>query len=197
MSYNPNTGLVYIPSIEMPGLFSDNHIDIQAWESPYWQFDPAVAFGDEKVPADAGTGALRAWDPLRQKLIWEVPLPGVWNPVTMTTAGNLLFQGRADGTVHEYDATSGKTLWQTDLCSGISAAPITYAVDGTQYVSILVSGGGAGSATAPGYMYRSEQGAPARFGGLWRPGSSHWWAIRNTGAARVYPRVPPLSWSRP
>jgi len=151
MSYNPNTGLVYIPSIEMPGLFSDNHIDIQAWKSPYWQFDPAVAFGEDRVGADAGTGALRAWDPLRQKLVWEVPLPGVWNPGTMTTAGNLLFQGRADGTFYAYDAKTGKPLWHTDLGSGISAPPITYSIDGKQYVSLLVGWGGAGSAT-PGFL---------------------------------------------
>ena len=151
MSYNPGTGLVYIPSIEMPGLFSDDHIDIQAWESPYWKFDPAVAFGEERVPADSGTGALRAWDPLRQKLVWEVPLPGVWNPGTVTTAGNLLFQGRADGTFYAYDATTGKVLWHTDLGSGISAPPITYKVAGRQYVSILVGWGGAGAAT-PGFL---------------------------------------------
>ena len=151
MSYNPNTGLVYIPSIEMPGLFSDNHIDIQAWKSPYWKFDPAIAFGDERIGGDAGTGALRAWDPLRQKLVWEVPLPGVWNPGTMTTAGNLLFQGRADGTFYAYEAKTGKVLWKTDLGSGISAPPITYSVDGRQYVSLLVGWGGAGAAT-PGFL---------------------------------------------
>ncbi len=151
MSYNPNTGLVYIPSIEMPGLFSDNHIDIQAWKSPYWKFDPAIAFGDERIGGDAGTGALRAWDPLRQKLVWEVPLPGVWNPGTMTTAGSLLFQGRADGTFYAYEAKTGKVLWKTDLGSGISAPPITYSVDGRQYVSLLVGWGGAGAAT-PGFL---------------------------------------------
>jgi len=151
MSYNPNTGLVYIPSIEMPGLYSDKHIDIQAWKSPFWKFDPANAFGGEKIPGDAGTGALRAWDPLRQKLIWEVPLPGVWNPGTMTTAGNLLFQGRADGTFYAYDAASGDVLWHVDLGSGISAPPITYSIDGKQYVSLLVGWGGVGAAT-PGFL---------------------------------------------
>ena len=160
MSYNRDTGLVYIPSIEMPGLFSDDHIDIQAWKSPYWKFDPAVKFGGDRVPADAGTGALRAWDPLRQKLIWEVPLPGVWNPGTMTTAGNLVFQGRADGTFYAYDAANGAVLWNTDLGAGISAPPITYSVDGKQYVSLLVGWGGAGAAT-PGFL-----------------GGQHGWAYR-------------------
>ena len=163
MSYNPQTGLVYLPIIEMPGLFSDTHIDIKAWESPFWNFDPGIAFGaDQFVPDDAGTGALRAWDPLRQQTVWEVPLPGVWNPGTVTTAGNLLFQGRADGTFYAYRADNGEVLWHTDLGSGVSAPPITYSIDGKQYVSILVGWGGAGAASfgfassQHGWAYRAH-----------------------------------------
>lgn len=151
MSYNQQTKLMYIPIIEMPGLFSDNHIDVQAWESPFWNFDAAVAFGEEHVPPDAGTGALRAWDPWRQEKVWEIPLPGVWNPGTVTTAGNLVFQGRADGTFYAYSADKGEVLWHTDLGLGVSAPPITYTVDGKQYISLLVGWGGAGSAT-PGFV---------------------------------------------
>jgi quinohemoprotein ethanol dehydrogenase len=160
MSYNPDTGLAYLPVIEMPGLFSDKHIDVQTWASPYWTFDPAVAFGDQFVPDDAGTGALRAWDPLRQQTVWEVPLPGVWNPGTLTTAGNLVFQGRADGKLVAYRADNGEVLWRTDLGTGISAPPVTYEVEGTQYVSLLVGWGGAGAAT-PGFV-----------------GAQHGWAYR-------------------
>ena len=160
MSYNPDTGLAYFAAIEMPGLFTDKHIDVQAWESPYFQFDPAIAFGADYVPDDAGTGALRAWDPLYQELKWEVPLPGVWNPGTLTTAGNLVFQGRADGTFWAYRADNGEVLWHTDLGLGVSAPPITYAVDGTQYVALLVGWGGAGAAT-PGFV-----------------GAQHGWAYR-------------------
>jgi quinohemoprotein ethanol dehydrogenase len=69
-------------------------------------------------------------------------LPGVWNAGTLTTAGNLVFQGRADGQLFAYRADDGSVLWTVDLGSGISAAPITYTVDGTQYVSILVGWGG-------------------------------------------------------
>lgn len=151
MSYNPNTGLAYIPIIEMPGMFSDKNVDIMHWESPYFKFDAAIEFGPDYVPDGIGTGALRAWDPLRQKLIWEVPLPGVWNPGTLTTAGNLVFQGRADGTFHAYTADTGETLWSSDLGVGISAPPITYNVDGVQYISLLTGWGGVGAAT-PGFM---------------------------------------------
>ncbi len=62
----------------------------------------------------------------------------------MTTAGNLVFQGKASGEFFAYDARNGKALWSVDLGSGISAPPITYAVDGKQYISLLVGWGGAG-----------------------------------------------------
>lgn len=64
----------------------------------------------------------------------------------MTSAGNLVFQGRADGNFVAYDATSGKELWRFHVGSGISAPPITYSVGGRQYVALLVGWGGAGAA---------------------------------------------------
>ena len=143
MSYNPMTKLVYIPVVEMPGTFKDQNIEIEAWKSPYFKFQVGVEFGDEIIPRNYGTGALRAWDPIHQKVVWEHPLPGVWNAGTMTTAGNLMFQGWADGTFHAHQASDGEPLWSIDLGHGISAPPVTYAIDGKQYVSILVGWGGA------------------------------------------------------
>ena len=67
----------------------------------------------------------------------------MWNAGTLTTAGNLVFQGRADGNLVAYDAGSGAELWRFHVGSGISAPPITYAVDGRQYVALLVGWGGA------------------------------------------------------
>jgi quinohemoprotein ethanol dehydrogenase len=87
--------------------------------------------------------SLQAWDPVQQRLAWEIPMDGLFNPGTMTTAGNLVFQGRVDGTLRAYAADSGKELWQHNLGLGISAAPITYAVKGKQYIAILVGYGGA------------------------------------------------------
>lgn len=162
MSYNPGTGLVYVPSIEMPGLFTDKGMLPMEWESPYFAYDPALDVIRDDVPANAGTGALKAWDPVKQKLAWEVPLPGIWNPGTLTTAGNLVFQGRADGKFVAYRADNGEVLWTADLGSGISAPPITYEVGGTQYVSILVGWGGVGAsmvgsiAAQHGWAYKAQ-----------------------------------------
>ena len=144
MSYNPDTGLVYIPTIEMPAVFRDTGIDHKAWESPHFRASVGVEFGTEDTPADYGLAYLVAWDPLKHTKVWEHQLPPLWNPGTMTTAGNLVFQGRADGEFVAYHAVSGERLWSLDLGSGISAPPVTYTVDGKQYVSLLVGWGGAG-----------------------------------------------------
>ncbi len=65
----------------------------------------------------------------------------------MTTAGNLVFQDRADGKFLAYDALTGKELWRFDAGLGITAAPITYEIGGKQYVSVLVGWGGAWAGT--------------------------------------------------
>ncbi len=144
-SYNPDTGLVYIPSIEMAGVFKDKGMDLGKWKSPHFYIDPGVVFGGEDTPKDYSTASLLAWDPVKQKKAWQLPLPPMWNPGTMTTKGNLVFEGRADGEFDAYNATTGEKLWSVKLGSGISAPPITYLVDGKQYVSLLVGWGGGGT----------------------------------------------------
>ncbi|MDQ8698415.1 PQQ-dependent dehydrogenase, methanol/ethanol family [Hyphomicrobium sp. LHD-15] len=165
MSYNPNTGLVYIPKMELATRWDDSTIDFNSWKKPSFQIDVGVDVGlGNDIPKDAGTSSLLAWDPVKQKKAWEIPQPNYWNAGTLTTAGNLVFQGQIDGKFAAYDARDGKELWAVNAGSGISAPPITYSVDGTQYVSVLVGFGGAavayggGSSMAQyGWGYRAQQ----------------------------------------
>ncbi len=143
MSYNPGTGLVYIPAIDLASDFTDEGIDLATWESPDWVFDAGVQHFRGDAPPDAGTSTLKAWDPVAQRLAWEAPNPGVWNAGTLTTAGNLVFQGQADGRLMAYRADDGEVVWTFDVGSGISAPPITYTVGQKQYISVLVGWGGA------------------------------------------------------
>lgn len=144
MSWNPQTGLAYYPAIHRRWTFSDSAFDLASWKSPDWKFEPGVAYGVVGAARSDGlTGTLQAWDPVRRKLAWEVPLEGFWNAGTMTSAGNLVFQGRADGNFVAHDATTGAELWRIHVGSGISAPPITYSVRGRQYVALLVGWGGA------------------------------------------------------
>ena len=144
MSYNPETGLAYIPTIHLSYQFTDEGVDVDGWRSPVGRSDTGVStrrLGSSRQ--DDVIGSLQAWDPVRQEQVWEVPLEGMWNAGTLTTAGNLVFQGRADGNLVAYDAASGAEQWRFHVGSGISAPPITYAVDGRQYVALLVGWGGA------------------------------------------------------
>jgi quinohemoprotein ethanol dehydrogenase len=94
--------------------------------------------------AEDGKGKLLAWDPVQQRARWTVPLDTFWNGGTMATAGNLVFQGTADGYLSAYKATTGERLWRFNAGLGIIATPITYLAGSEQYVSILVGYGGAG-----------------------------------------------------
>jgi quinohemoprotein ethanol dehydrogenase len=151
MSYNPQTGLAYYPAIHLAYTFSDSGIDLAKWSSPDWRRGTGTSAASATsgvVPSrpDGVVGSLQAWDPVRRKLAWEIPLDGFWNPGTMTSAGNLVFQGRADGHFVAYNATTGAELWRFNVGSGVSAPPITYSVAGRQYVALLVGWGGAGAA---------------------------------------------------
>ena len=147
MSFNPGTGLVYLPAQEtMAGLEAQKeplflpipnvvNIGLNVPELPE---DPAVV----KQISEAWKGRLLAWDPVRQKAAWSVEYPTAWNGGTLSTAGNLVFQGTADGRAVAYAADNGKLLWSSPLNSGAMAGPITYTVRGQQYVSFMVGWGG-------------------------------------------------------
>jgi quinohemoprotein ethanol dehydrogenase len=74
-------------------------------------------------------------------LRWKADHNWLWNGGTMTTAGNLVFQGTADGWLSAYDASTGKRLWRFNTGLGIISQPISYSVHATQYVALLVGYG--------------------------------------------------------
>jgi quinohemoprotein ethanol dehydrogenase len=124
MSFNPITGLVYIPTQKLGMLIGNKSWDLAPRDS------------------DDGTGALLAWDPVAQKRRWEFHFDTFWNGGTMTTAGNLVFMGTGRGQLAAFNAATGEKLWSFYAGLGINAAPITYVVDGIQYISVLVGYGG-------------------------------------------------------
>ncbi len=93
-------------------------------------------------PKSPAFGRLLAWDPVKQKEAWRVEHVAPWNGGTLTTAGNLVFQGTADGRFVAYNATTGEKLWESPTGTGVVAAASTYMIDGKQYVSIAVGWGG-------------------------------------------------------
>lgn len=145
MSYNPQTGLAYIPAFDVPWVFS---------MKPGFRYFYDLGVPEDELARMAGGqpeykkgGFLRAWDVANRKLKWEVKLPGTWNGGTLTTASNLVFQPAGDGYFSAYDAASGKRLMHIFTGTSAIGAPITYAIDGTQYVAYLAGYGGSGMLT--------------------------------------------------
>ena len=141
MSFNQNTGLAYIPA-QHYGVVYDGSAYDASWRSVPYAGGLGVDFNEDTARLRTNKGSLIAWDPVAQRAVWEVAQSDFWNAGTLTTAGNLVFQGRSDGRFFAYDARTGATLWQMDLGLGISAPPITYKLDGVQYVALLVGFGG-------------------------------------------------------
>jgi quinohemoprotein ethanol dehydrogenase len=145
MSFNPKTGLAYYPAMHLTATFNDKGFDLKTWRAT--PFTVGYGVGGQFISGGSRPGqqlsSLQAWDPVKKQIAWEVPMDGVFHPGTMTTAGNLVFQGRNDGSFRAYTADTGKEIWRSNLGLGISAPPITYAVNGKQYVALLVGYGGA------------------------------------------------------
>ena len=119
---------------------------IRAWTTPTKEH-----FTQRQQLCLPETGELLAWDPVTQKEAWRAKSPVVETGGVLSTGGNLVFQGRADGMLVAYRATDGKQLWQFDAGTGIMAPPVTYTVNGVQYVTVMAGwGGGAGLFNAPG-----------------------------------------------
>lgn len=172
MSFNPETGLVYIPAQGVP---------LVQQQDPAWELNQhkpgSVMSGlgwnlgylfNTIAPAATPFGHLLAWDPVKQEEAWRAEYVSPWNGGTLTTAGNLVFQGTADGRFIAYNAANGEVLWQTPVGSGVVAAPATWEHDGEQYVTIAVGWGGvygmlqrATDTTGPGRVYTFRLGGKA------------------------------------
>lgn len=141
MSYNPMTGLVYLPTMHMGGRYVDFGLDV-SWRAKEFEGGTGVGLFEILLDENLPPGMLQAWDPVTQKAVWSISQAHPWNAGTLTTAGNLAFQGQYDGKLNAYDATTGEEVWSYDLGLGISAPPITYELKGVQYIALLVGYGG-------------------------------------------------------
>jgi quinohemoprotein ethanol dehydrogenase len=146
MSFNPQTGLAYLPAQNVPlnltpekalthnAVAPGKFASVAGWN---------LGFMLNATPPNAPAfGRLLAWDPVKQKEVWRAEYVAPWNGGTLTTAGNLVFQGTADGRFIAYNATTGEKLWETPTGTGVVAAASTYLIDGVQYVSVAVGWGG-------------------------------------------------------
>jgi quinohemoprotein ethanol dehydrogenase len=173
MSFNPRTGYAYMPVQSVPVNLMDNKKWTMGGNTPGephgglgWNL---AMYANAEPPKSKPFGRLVAWDPVKQKAAWVHEHVSPWNGGTLTTAGNLVFQGTADGRFVAYDAKTGEKLWETPTGTGVVAGPVTYLVDGKQYVSIAVGWGGvygvmfrATDRKGPGTVYTFALGGTAK-----------------------------------
>ena len=170
MSYDPDTKLVYIPSIDAPnvmfsmkanggsvqhmegfftsdGLIPDDTYDAAATQRIYGTLPSTASLQTERKGEKLVREILKAWDPVARRVVWQQTTSDTnrgYDGGVLTTAGNLLFQGRGNGELWVYAADTGRKLKVLDTGSHIMAAPMTYEIDGVQYVAVQAGYGGSG-----------------------------------------------------
>ena len=149
MSYSEDSGLVYIPAQEAPWVYGDIAAGYE-YKEGLWNTGTEFSYG--MLPTDKATfkalksllkGRLLAWDPVAQKEAWSFEHNGPWNGGILSTSGNLVFQGTNDAHFAAYDAKTGEQKWKYFTQTGIGAAPVSYELDGEQYVTVASGWGGA------------------------------------------------------
>ncbi len=158
MSYSEDSGLVYIPTNIWPLLYSrpDPENPVKSnWNIGYREdagWPLALPEGAIESIRGIGGGSLLAWDPVKGEARWAVPFPVPFNGGTLSVASGLVFQANKGGELVAYDAETGERVWSHGLVGGPGAAPMTYEVDGEQYITIL-SGWGSTIAMVYGLVF--------------------------------------------
>jgi quinohemoprotein ethanol dehydrogenase len=153
MAYHPGLALAYIPAVNVPSVVT--------WHGDGESSDTLDVF-DEVDGKPHVPGMLVAWDPVTQSARWTVNHEIAFNGGVLATAGNLVFQGDANGRFSAYRAASGERLWSVATGSSIGAAPVSYLQDGRQRV-LVPTGGGSGMQFAyPSFHAGRKAVGPAR-----------------------------------
>ena len=167
MAYSPRTRLAYFPAYQSGFVYA---------RAPNWTPQPFRSnsgwggFGGEalkkrlelqKIADKDEKAMLVAYDPVKQRIAWQVPLPRHGNGGVFVTASDLVFEGTTKQTFAAFDARTGRQLWEFPTQSAPVAGGITYEVDGEQYVAINAGWGGGAAQVERGAGIELPR-APAR-----------------------------------
>ena len=148
MSWSPLTGLMYFSAQEQPAIYA--RAEDRQFTFNYHRSNSGQAFGNQpelraQLQAEANAkekGYLLAWNPVTQREAWRVNYRVPGSGGVLATAGNLLIQGTIDKTLAIYRASTGEKLWEMNIDQAPVAGPITYMIDGEQYIAINAGWGG-------------------------------------------------------
>ena len=150
VSWNPRTGFLYFSETRMPSVFAmDPDVGLRERGRRYnTALDMSAMLNDPRFMAEQANprGSLIAWDVARARIAWQVEQPLPINGGTLSTAGNLVFHGATDGRLVAYRASDGARLWEARTFAAVQGGPISYAVDGRQYIAAGIGWGGGHSA---------------------------------------------------
>jgi quinohemoprotein ethanol dehydrogenase len=146
---NPNAALIFTTDLEAAAASLPPPISQAMQALPQWQW----------VKDKPWSGELRAMDPLTGKTKWAVPSDG-WQDRhgVLATKSGLVFHGNVAGKIFARSSETGEVLWEADTGTSIMAAPMTYMVDGVQYVAVQAGWGGGGWGFVPGYSAAYKRG---------------------------------------
>src|SRR5262249_13683270 len=132
-AYSPQTGLYYFQSSENCHLYYKTK---QGFMEGHWYQASTV----EGPPKEHGTGAILAVDPATGDTKWRFDMVSTPSAGILATAGGLVFSGDWEGDLFALDARTGKVLWKFQTGGGVNASPISYALDGKQYIAVAAGG---------------------------------------------------------
>jgi PQQ-dependent dehydrogenase (methanol/ethanol family) len=152
ISFSPDTGLVYIPANQSSYAFVATRED----DNPMGQKLSISFAGNQEFMRKLKTqpvsdGFLLAWDPVNRREAWRAPLGKGRSGGTLATAGGLVFAGNSENQFVAYRADNGERLWAGDTQTGTMAGPVSYEVDGEQYVAVVSGFRQTGNYYAPNY----------------------------------------------
>jgi quinohemoprotein ethanol dehydrogenase len=163
MAFSERTKLVYIPTLEAPMKFLMMPQEYQPYsviqgDEADWPWDSPPDQESNIRAKPAFETVLKAWDPIKGAAVWtSQPMP-YWAGGVLATGGDLVVQGAPDGFLTFYDSSSGAVLHRINVGTGIMAAPMTYSLNGRQYISVLAGMGGAmGTEFPPGAIGRERE----------------------------------------
>ena len=132
MSYSLQTGLVYIPTFNLC-------MDIAGKNEAYnpGKFYLASEFDLDQAGSGGFLSEMKAWDPIKKTTVWGIKEDLPFMGGAMSTAGGLVFYGNQRGELKAVDAKNGTVLWKFNVGTGILQSPVTYMLDGRQYIAIV------------------------------------------------------------
>ncbi|MDX1771763.1 MAG: PQQ-binding-like beta-propeller repeat protein, partial [Planococcaceae bacterium] len=132
-AYNPDTELFYV-------LGNDNYFSFTRSEEEFDEGSQYIGSVFQPILEAPQRGTVTALDVKTNKIVWQVNWDAIAYSGVLTTKGNLVFVGHNDGRLIAYDAKTGDQVWEYMTDAGVNAPPVTYEIDGVQYISVLAAG---------------------------------------------------------